>query len=69
MIHTDLRMIANGFSLLLGLELVPGQRAGWQAPPAQPGSFDGYQALLISWASIPAAVEREAPPCAALHPV
>lgn len=25
------RMIANGVSLLLGLELVPGPRAGWQA--------------------------------------
>lgn len=30
-IHTEVRMIANGVCLLLGLELVPGPRAGWQA--------------------------------------
>lgn len=58
MIHTDMRMIANGFSLLLGLELIPGQRARWQAPPPQPGFFDSYQELPICWASIPAAVEE-----------
>lgn len=57
MIHTEVRMIANGLFLLLGLEI-----AGWRTGLLL--SLD--QGLPIFWASIPAMVEREALSCAAL---
>ena len=65
-------MIANGVSLLLGLELVPGPRAGWQAGllltlPRFPDQ--GTWELPSSWASMPTGVERVALHCAALHAV
>lgn len=51
MIHTEVTMIANGFSLLLlGLELVPGLRAGWQAGLLLClDSLMGAQELPIFW--------------------